>query len=258
VLQIIKQVLAGLVAGVICIFLVRSSFLRPAPPPTRPVTILTQQESLNEETRRKLEMMLPEVRFDQTPFVAALARLGELAEINIVGQDRLEAAGFDPQTPLTITIRNQTAGQALATLLKCIPDPVERFTWWLDGGLVRIGKASSASRIEVRLYDVRNIIADGVERLAQMRTPTPDSSFRHLSMDHLAGNEFLELLKQSVDRESWVAHGGSPSDLRLAFGKLIVHQYPENHEKIGQILRQIESEGASWWKRQDGSSHPTR
>src|SRR5690349_3757952 len=73
--------------------------------------------SAENAAERKLEQVLPEVRFDAVPLEQAIRQLSELAGVNMVVDHRvLDNAGIDPQKPITIRMKDVSTRMVLTGL----------------------------------------------------------------------------------------------------------------------------------------------
>ena len=130
-----------------------------APPGQDRSVLAAEQQAKQEQRRPRLSTKLPTFSLEDTPFEDALNFLENLTGITFyVDWQRLEFAGVDRGTPLTLQLRDVSARKALTLVLDGV-SPLEPLTFYADGGVLHITTQEHAdSQLVIRVYDVRDLL----------------------------------------------------------------------------------------------------
>ena len=106
-----------------------------------------------------------DVSFDELPFRDAIHRIRQAADLNLVARwNVLEGAGVEPETLVTLDLRDITAAEALTTTLEQVsPDEFSQLGWQVEEGVITVSTQSDIrTRTDRRIYDIRDILASNV------------------------------------------------------------------------------------------------
>jgi hypothetical protein len=111
------------------------------------------------QQRSSLSTRVPNFSLEDTPLEDALDFLENMTGVGFyVDWQRLEMAGVDRATPVSIQLRGTSVRKTL-TLVLDAASPLEPLTFYVDGGMVHITTQEQAdSEMVVRVYDVRDLL----------------------------------------------------------------------------------------------------
>jgi beta-lactamase regulating signal transducer with metallopeptidase domain len=188
-----------------------------------------------------LDRNLPELKFDAQPLNDVMNFLRDVSIVNLVVDWRaLEAAGIDRNTPITESVHNIPFAKALQIVLDDAGGGTTKLGYAIDGNIVKVSTAEELSKYTLtRVYDIRDLIVEIPDfstgptfSLPQTR---PDPAKQRA--DHI--QEVTDLIKETVDPDSWRENGGTVGAMREIQGQLIVTQTPQIHQQIAALLTQL-------------------
>jgi beta-lactamase regulating signal transducer with metallopeptidase domain len=226
----------------------------PLPNPDRE-TRVTGERSVPSEANLATEQLLDrhlEVRFDQVALTDVFDHLRDISGANIfVDWRSLKAAGIEKTTPVTARLRDVKLSKLLTTILADVGGGKVKLGYHIDNGRIIVSTADGLVKdTTVAVYDIRDLLSTA--------PPPPDQQqalplVDHARTDGKAGffafvpdSKTAELVKQltdfiteTVDRGSWIEHGGKFGDIKCLSGQLIVTQTEENHRQIVSLLDKL-------------------
>jgi beta-lactamase regulating signal transducer with metallopeptidase domain len=191
-----------------------------------------------------LDRNLPELKFDGQPFSDVMNFLRDVSNVNLVVDWRgLEAAGIDRNTPITENVHNIPFAKALQIVLDDAGGGTTKLGYTIDGNILKVTTQEEISKNTVtRVYDIRDLLVEipDFENPRHANTPAPqtrpaDPAKRRA--DHI--EQICDLIKESVDVDSWRENGGSVGSMRELDGQLIVTQTEVNHRDLAKLLEQL-------------------
>jgi type II secretory pathway component GspD/PulD (secretin)/tetratricopeptide (TPR) repeat protein len=208
----------------------------------------------------QLERKLPEVRFENVAFQDVIDFLRDVSLANIfVNWRAIELAGINRTEPVTARLRDVKFSKALETILRDVGGGTVRLGYTIDEGVITISTEDDlASNVVTRVYDIRDLIVS----VADFDNP-PDFQINQSSQaggggggqslfggtgqqDDQAGGtrddlvaSIIQLIQDTVARDSWRDNGGSVGAIRELSGQLIVTQTPENQRQLVRLLEQL-------------------
>ncbi len=221
------------------------------------------------ELNRKLEETLPEVRFEEQPFEGVVEFLGELTKINIaVDWTDLEDNGIERDKPVTVRL----AGLSFRTILDEVISQVGgdvQLAYAIGDGLLRVATKEKLDKDKlILIYDIRDLLVN-IPRA--MRTQAFDVTqglgqggqggqgggggqgmFQQNQQQNQQGQEdqqgigneelieqILDIIRQTVEPDSWRETGGGEASIRELNGQLIVYNTSAAHSQVGNLLAQL-------------------
>jgi beta-lactamase regulating signal transducer with metallopeptidase domain len=187
-----------------------------------------------------MDRILPELKFDGVPFADVMESLRDQTNVNLLVDWRaLEAAGIDRNTPVTTRVRNVKFSKALRIILDHVGGDIVKLGYAIDGNILNVSTADSLAKDTVtRVYDIRDIIIEVpdyvAEKTAPQTRPTDPAKTRAQYIEQVT-----DLIKETVDADSWRENGGSVGSLRELQGQLIITQTQENQRSIALLLDQL-------------------
>ena len=203
----------------------------------------------------KLRDVIDPVVVENAPAQKAFEWWSRTAQIPIViNWVKLEELGINPDTRINLNLRNISAGQLLALLMKhtSLDEPLlyEVTPWYVE----ILTKQQANSRTVVRIYDVGDLVMD-IPNFSE--TPQFDLSAA-LDREDVGGgggggesrlfgdyerddddtrdqrtNELVAMIRETIEPDIWQAHGGQYASIRIFQRRLIVNAPLYVHAQIG-------------------------
>ena len=240
------------------------------------IEIVTRREGIENtvgpeqdfELNRILDSTQEEVDFEEQPFDQVIDTLTDLNDLNIaVDWEDLERSGIDRDKPVSLKLKNVTLRTVLNEVLSQIGGDVPvRFA--IGQGLVRIATKEKLDRDKYTLvYDIRDLIVNiphfanaPLIDLKAMQNGTGGESLSPSGRDALFGSggrgddspgpeqdnaskrivkQIMDLIRTTVEPDSWRETGGGDGALRELNGQLIVYNTSQAHEQTRSLLDQL-------------------
>ena len=111
------------------------------------------------ELNRKLEEVVPEVRFEETPFEQVIEFLGDLRKVNIaVDWEDLDANAMERDKPVTLKLDELSFETVLKQVLEQVGGD-SNLGFSVTDGLIRIATKEKLDRDKnVLVYDIRDLL----------------------------------------------------------------------------------------------------
>lgn len=199
-----------------------------------------QTSDAERSTQAALDRKVPEINFDGAPFSDVIDFLRDQTSQNILVDWRaMEAAGVDRNAPVSARMRNVSAGKALRIILDHVGGDTVKLSYAVDGNIVNVSTADALAKETVtRVYDIRDMIIEvpdyTSEKPAPQTQPVDPAKVRAKNVEQVT-----DLIKETVDPDSWRENGGSVGALREIQGQLIITQTQENQRSIAVLLDQL-------------------
>lgn len=226
------------------------------------------------ELNRKLEDRLNEVHFENQPLSDVIANLTELGALNVNPdwQD-LESNAIERDKPVNLHLKDVTLRTAINEVLSQVGGDV-KLGFHTSDGVVRIASKDKLNREKFnQVYDIRDLIVgtpnftDGPHNMAATsdgpsngRGPSQIfgdhgaiSSSGKLRFDEEDGfsgtvvmgqlnprvQQLMDIIRTTVEPDSWRESGGGQAALRELNGQLIVYQTSEAQRQVKDLLGQL-------------------
>ena len=254
------------------------------------LTATTADSPANLAVRKKMRLRVPELDVTGIKFKDAIRFLRDMGDVNIVvNWGALQAAGIDAGTVVgEIKLTNVTFEKALTTVLETVGGGQVDLRYTLDGGVITISTKEyleDEGRTVIRVYDVRDLIDEAGpakwektlvrELIAEaLRRPVPKSAARAMpghpgtladlyrwriaelaqaiatELQRGRASALLDLIRGTIDRDSWEANSGTLGGVRYFNGQLIVrhtggvHHTRSAHRRIARLLSVLRRQAA--------------
>ena len=131
-------------------------------PPSKRESAVTPRGSAT----KLLNTRIAQIEFDQLPLSDVFARLGEIADTNVVVRwSRLEDAGIERDKPISISTRNLRFSQILWLVISEAAAPDAELAYRADRDLILISTVDDIGRVMVtRVYDIQDLVAPKLSR----------------------------------------------------------------------------------------------
>ncbi len=172
----------------------------------------------------------------ETPLEEVIEFLMTVHDIPILMDTRaLDDVGLTVDQPITIDLTGVSLRSGLTIMLGQI-----ELTWLIDdAGLLITTMEAAEARMETRITPVADIV----------KVPHPE-----LVQDPYDMKSLIELIKASVEPESWDTVGG-PASLERFRGSLVISQVEPTHQRIANLLTAVRGMQAA--HRTDPNKPPT-
>ena len=242
---------------------------------SRPDRVVAGQEYLSPEDQAlkdKLAIRIP-VAFDDTPFGEVVETLQDAQQINIsVVWSDLELQGINEDEPVTLILPTEiTFKKALEEILDQLGGGAVELGYVVKEGIIKIATRDLLDRDTfVEVYDIMDLL---------MRVPEFNEAPR-VSLEQGGGGgggpgggsagqnpfqgggggggggdedqrplseraqEIVELIRETIEPESWREAGGTDASIRALKGNLVVTQTASAHEQIADLFSQLRQERA--------------
>lgn len=222
-----------------------------------------QESEINRRVALKLKDSVP-INFDANQLENVINYMRQTTSVNFfINWPALEALGVEKDMPISLSLTNVPAEQALRLVLqqvsaaKNLDDNPISFS--IIEGIVTISTERDLNKTtDIRLYDIRDLLVqapnflnapvfDLNEALSNTASGGSTGSSSKLFGDdeeieeRLTRDELIEqytnLIQDNVGNpDEWAALGGTVSSVRELNGLLIVKSTPENHRRIDEIF----------------------
>jgi general secretion pathway protein D len=215
------------------------------------------------ELNRKLKEILPEFDFQEAPLENVIEHLQEVQRVNIaVDWDDLTSSGIERDKPVSVQLRGLPFGTVLKEVLAQVGGD-RKLSFSITDGLLRIATKDKLDRNKVVLvYDIRDLLVC-VPRFNNAATMDPAQALSQGAQGGGGGQQLfqstqqqreteanqqrttdivqkiMEIIRQTVEPDSWVEAGGGEGSIRELNGQLIIYNTSEAHTQIRGLLDQL-------------------
>ena len=216
------------------------------------------------ELNRTLDTVQPEVNFEEQPFDQVVGFLTDLNQMNIaVDWEDLASNGIDRDKPVSVRLNDVKLRTVLSEVLTQVGGDVP-LKYAVGEGLVRVATKEKLDRDKhILVYDIRDLMTkiprflnDGQGNLLQSevsdldetgnRSNLFDSRGRDLEAVARKGkpheemvDQIMDLVRTTIEPDSWRETGGGEGALRELNGQLIVYNTSEAHQQVRALLSQL-------------------
>lgn len=223
------------------------------------------------ELNRRLDEVLPEVRFEETPFETVVEFLGDIKKVNLaVDWEDLESNAIERDKPVTVKLSDLAFRTVLKEVLGQVGGDVN-LSFAVTEGLIRVASKEKLDRDKnVLVYDIRDLLVniprfnnapriDPSQALAadgggdssggrgssnifednEEEDDTGDTGGRNGIGDPALVAEIMDIIRQTVEPDSWRESGGGDGSLRELNGNLIVYNTSDAHRQVTDLLTQL-------------------
>lgn len=225
------------------------------------------------ELNRKLDEPMPEFRFEEQPFDQVVEWFAEFTKVNIsVDWTDLEDMGIDREHPVNIRL---SAGLSFRTVLEEVLAQVGgdvQLAYAVGDGLLRIATKTKLDRNKlILIYDIRDLlihipdasrdaafdVTQGMGEGGQQGggggggqgmfgEGEQDEEEDYDEEDGEAGQalaqRIIEIIRDTVEPDSWRETGGGDGSIRELNGQLIVYNTNDAHSQVADLLRQLRAQ----------------
>ena len=214
------------------------------------------------ELNRALETVQSEVDFEEMPFDQAVDFVRDSHNLNVtIDWNDLRQNGIERDRPISMQLHDVSVRTVLREMLNQVSGDTP-LNFAIGDGLVRVAtKAKLDRRKSTLVYDIRDLIVD-IPRFANaplmdfapqgpggQDTPHNNGSLfasnalgregAVLGNDPAVVNDILDIIRDTVEPDSWRETGGGDGALRELNGQLIVYNTSEAHQQTRALLAQL-------------------
>jgi len=204
------------------------------------------------------------VNFPETSLASVVSFLNAVTQLNFdVDWAKLQEAGIDKETPITLNLTNVPVKTVLERVLEKASKDSANGAWYaINDGVVSISTRDDINKKKtLQIYDIRDLLIE-----VPNYTNAPDfdlssvlqssgqggggggqSPFRDKG-DQTAANrrtlqerttELLTIITTNVDEQGWQENGGDVGFIQQLTGSLIITNTPANHRAINGLLSKL-------------------
>ncbi len=207
---------------------------------------------------------IPEFRVDELPLSDVMDTLQDLSRTNMsVDWTDLTDNGVNKDKPISLRVANLSMRTVLKQVLAQAGGGDTMLGFQVNEGLLRVATKSKLDRDKsVLVYDIRDLLVniprvkrEGLVNMATLQggdVSTGRSLFnqaeRQSEYAQAAENggqanpmvgQLMDILRQTVEPDSWRETGGGDGSLRELNGQLIVYNTSEAHRQVVDLLTQL-------------------
>jgi hypothetical protein len=206
-------------------------FLRRDPPPCA--------------AEQALGRVLPEVRFDETPFDQAVAALSRQAGTDIlIDVPALQAARVDAAQPVDLRLRNFPLDEVLTHLLGYVSgntsDPLVHTVF--QNRIVITAAGNTGTYGYARVYDVRDIVVQLPETVGESTGPDcfgGGSGAVEPMTRRDQDEELLRTILEVTGSDVWDSRNDPSRSTRSLHGRLLIVTSWRGHRAVARLLDQL-------------------
>lgn len=215
------------------------------------------------EIMRKLGEPLGEIRFDSQPFASVIDFLQDLTKVNmVVDWDNLTENGISRDKEVSLNVKGLSFRTVLTELLSQVGGDT-RLAYEVGDNLLRIATKDKLDKNkQVLVYDIRDLLINVPRFSAQSGLNATqvaqggqgggggnifqggnndDDNLDDENQDQGAGivGQILDIIRQTVEPDSWRETGGGDASLRELNGQMIVFNTSDAQRQIVDLLTQL-------------------
>ena len=199
------------------------------------------------------------VELNNNAFEDVVGFISSTARIDIdVDWDSLADIGVDPDTPVTLRLRNATLETVLDRVVARVSDRLLPAGWAVQDGIITIASDEVLRRNTVlEIYDIRDLLFvvprfdDAPEFDLSSALQSSQGGGGGTSPFQNAGQaqddvpfedrveEIVNLIQTTVDPNGWVDNGGETSSISQLNGNFVITTTPRNHRAIIGLLGKL-------------------
>jgi type II secretory pathway component GspD/PulD (secretin) len=225
--------------------------------------------------RERLRKVAPEIKFEAMELQEVINRFRTLTGLNIVPNwQALDAAGIAKDTEVTLNLKDVKFEKALQLILDEVGSGETLLTFEIDDGVVQISTKEDLSRKTVtRVYNVQDLLITvptfrgrtiNLDQVGQNSQQGGMGGGRYVkgqggassgqggmfqgggAQEDLGGGggpnplePIIELIRATIDPESWRSAGGNIPDPQTLNQQIIVTQTSSAHGELRDLLQQL-------------------
>lgn len=227
---------------------------------------------LTKPIRLGLGTLVQNVEYEEIPLNEVLDDLRDKSGANIVANwQSLSKAGIEKDTPVSLKLRNVSAGRILKAILENLSSARDRVSYIVQDGVVLIATAEDLDRrVDTRTYDITHLLMEVKDLRGGSRYDSGSGQYdrrRDRNMDYDNRNrdrrsnssrtsvgsssrrssestavdrkqKIIDIVYSSAPEDSWRENGG-PGSVAVFGTRLIVTQTIENHTKIAMAIAML-------------------
>ena len=207
---------------------------------TIPVTRPAADDAAMYAMQEVLDKRLQELRFDGIAFSDVIDFLRDTTGAKItVNWKAIEAAGVEKTAPVTVRFRDIRFAKALGAILSDVGGGNVKLGYTADDGVITISTLEDLKKdTPINVYDIRDLLTDA-SNVAKPGDVAAARNNNPIQYNEQRVRDITNLIRETVDRESWIDNGGKVGQLKFLSGQFIVTQTRENHRQIIALLDKL-------------------
>jgi len=230
----------------------------------------------NQDVRKKLSRVVPEIKFDAVEFSEVIEKLRALTGLNFhPAWAALEALAIEKDAEVTLSVVNVSVEKALKLILEEVGAGEVDLAYEIDDGVISISTKEDLSRRTLtRVYNIKDLLisvptfrgpaiqianigqsgnqqgglgggrfieggGQGGGGQGQGNFLTDDGNDDEENLDDPV-EPIIELIQETIDPESWREAGGNVGSISSLNQQLIVTQTSTAHAQLRDLLREAD------------------
>jgi serpin B len=188
--------------------------------------------------------VLPQYTLTNSHLTDAINYFHQVTGVNVVLRSRtLQAAGIDPNTPVTLHLTDIPAAWALEQTLRAAA-PGYKLDYEIYDGIITISTVDDLNQdLVTRVYDLRGLVAKLLQAPPkspgrQFILPSPADSESTPSAEDLT-QSIRGLIRDDVGPDTWMEYGGTSGRMEEIDGRLLVINSRLVQARIAGLLDEI-------------------
>ncbi len=188
-----------------------------------PYAVAQERTAADRESLNRLQAILPTVEFEGSTLDEVIGFFRQSTGVSIhVKWAMLDPSGIDGADPVSLSLKNVRAAKALDLLIQSL-SRAEPLGYTIDEGIVIISTRSDlGGLVDTRVRNVDDLIG----------TDDPQQRAKRFY-------DLLDIIRTSIDVDSWISKGGISASLKVFDGMIIVTQTSSNHRAIDELLTHL-------------------
>lgn len=261
-----KNIIRFVFLSIVCLFM--SSVASAQSWSDRVATVKRKRQQQNQQVTvghpaYKMKQTISQVDFDQTPFKQTLQWWQQATGVSmLINWSLLENEGIDPSFPITLNLRNIPATVVLDLLLEMASQEAKLHHYETKWYVQILTRDQILKKTQVRMYDVRDLLfqpkltsrppkmglsaalsrsgtvggssgsssSDSVNLFGDSDNDSNDDKKRSTKKER--AEELIDIIRQTIEPDIWVANGGLHSTVTYFKGMLIIKAPAFVHKQI--------------------------
>ncbi len=214
----------------------------------------------------RLAQTLPDTRFEEQPFDQVMEFLGELTQVNIsVDWTDIEDSGIERDAPVSLELSGLLFRVVLEEVLTQVGGDV-RLAYAFKDDLLRVATKDKLDRDKlVNIYDIRDLLVrvprasrqnafdvtqgmgetggqgggGGGQGMFGQGQQNQQDDYDDEQQAGMPAEEIIDIIRQTVEPDSWRETGGGDASIRDLNGQLIIFNTSNAHRQVGNLLEQL-------------------
>jgi len=192
-----------------------------------------------------LTRIIPELDLDNVTREEAFELIQEKLRVSLVVRwDGFHFVGVEKTARVTLHLRKMSLSGAIAKLLNPAGLDPPAISYHIEAKVLFISEAFEAPREDVRVFDVRDLLATRLARRLESEPPPPADSTAYgkakylADLEHDEEDQFIGTVFNTVDPTTWRSGSNNRTEILIWDGCLFIRQAPAAQEHVKAFLEE--------------------